>query len=68
MKDLPYTERLTALELPSLYDRCAKGDMIETYEHISGMYAIDAEYIKPDKSLTWGYSSRIRKKRSIKNI
>ena len=31
LRDLFYVERITALDLPSLYPRRARGDMIETY-------------------------------------
>ena len=53
LRDLSYVDRINALDLPSLYYRRARGDMIETYKYMSGIYAVDAEYIKPDKSLTW---------------
>ena len=39
--------------------------MIETYKHMSGIYAIDAEYIKPDKSFTRGHSFKLKKERSM---
>jgi len=51
-RDLSYVERITAIDLPSLYYKRARGDMIKTYKHMSGIYAVDAEYIKPDKSFT----------------
>ena len=68
LRDMPYVERLAALELPSLYYRRARGDMIETYKHISGKYQVDAEYIKPDVSLTRGHSFKLKKERAKKNI
>jgi len=42
--------------------------MIETHKHMSGIYAVDAEYIKPNKSFTRGHSSKLKKERSMKNI
>ena len=64
MKALSYNERLAILELPSLCYICSRGDMTETNEHIYGMCAVDAEYIKPDKSLTRGHSSKFQGKGS----
>ena len=68
LRDLSYVERITALDLPSLYYRRARGDMIETYKHMTGVYAVDAEYIKPDTSFTRGHSFKLKKERSMKNI
>jgi len=34
LRDLSYVERITVLDLPSLYYRRARGDTIETYKHI----------------------------------
>ena len=67
LRDLYYVDRINALDLLSLYYRRARGDMIETYKPMSGIYAVDAEYIKPDKSLTWGHSFKLKKERSMKN-
>jgi len=68
LRDLSYVERITDLDLPSLYYRRARGDMIETYKHMSGIYAVDAEYIKPDTSFTRDHSFRLKKERSMKHI
>ena len=38
MKDLTYAERLRKLKLPSLRYRRLRGDMIETYKIVSGVY------------------------------
>ena len=38
LNNLPYTDRLKALNLPSLEYRRKRGDMIETYKIIHGMY------------------------------
>ena len=61
LRDLFYVERITALDLPSLYYRRARGNMIEIYKHISGIYEVDADYIKPDKSFTRGHSFKLKK-------
>ena len=38
INNLTYTERLKVLELPSLEFRRARGDMIETYKIVHGIY------------------------------
>ena len=38
LKDLPYEERLKKLDLPTLKYRRARGDMIEVYKIVSGIY------------------------------
>jgi len=50
LKDLPYEDRLKVLNLPSLFYRRARGDIIEIYKHISGSYSIEAPYIKLEVS------------------
>jgi len=42
--------------------------MIETYKHMTGVYAVDAEYIKPDTSFTRAHSFKLKKERSMKYI
>jgi len=61
LRDLSYVDRITVLDLPSLYYRRSRGDMIETYKHMTGIYAVDAEYIKPDTSFTRGHSFKLKK-------
>jgi len=38
LRDKPYHERLRALDLPTLKFRRLRGDMIETYKVLSGIY------------------------------
>ena len=45
LKDVPYPERLTKLRLPSLYYRRARGDMIQAYKHMTGLYKVNARYM-----------------------
>ncbi len=68
LKDLTYIERLAALELPSLYYRRARGDMIETYKHMSGSYTVEARYIKMDETITRGHNFKLKKERPLKIV
>ena len=63
IKDLPYEHRLRILNLPSLYYRRARGDMIETFKHMTGRYAVDASYLKLDNSKTRGHIYKLKKER-----
>jgi len=38
LRDKPYQERLRTLDLPTLKFRRLRGDMIETYKVLSGIY------------------------------
>ena len=42
IKDLDYESRLRSLRLPTLAYRRARGDMIEVYKILSGIYDKDA--------------------------
>ena len=46
MKHLDYEDRLKSLNLPSLEFRQTKGDMIETYKIIHGVYDFSSFHIK----------------------
>ena len=63
IKDLPYEHRLRILNLPSLYYRRARGDMIETFKHMTGRYAVDASYLNLDNSKTRGHIYKLKKER-----
>ena len=43
IKDLPYQDRLRALNMPSLQHRRLRGDMIETFKIITGVLNVDKE-------------------------
>ena len=69
LKNLPYPERLRKLKLPSLEFRRMRGDMIETYKYLHGLY----DTAKPsfDKATTGqlrGHSLKLQKQRCRKNI
>ena len=41
-----FEERVNSLKLPSLFYRRARGDTIEMYKHVSGLYTIEPPYIR----------------------
>ena len=45
LKELPYTEQLSKLGLPTLRFRRLRGDIIETYKLLAGLYDADVENI-----------------------
>ena len=62
IKDFAYPDRLKALSLPSLYYRKARGDMIECFKYISGMYKVSTNFIPLDSnSSTRGHSKKLKK-------
>ena len=67
---LTYEERLRYLDIPTLVYRKARGDMIETYTIVSGMYDIDAtRYLQPCKQkITRGHSLKLAKSYSRLNV
>ena len=72
LRHLPYEERLRALQLPSLYYRRKRGDMIFTYQILhGGVDGIPTDFLKlasdtstrghPLKLLKWAAQSRVRR-------
>ncbi|XP_076443974.1 uncharacterized protein LOC143282259 [Babylonia areolata] len=69
VRDLPYPERLRHLRLPSLEHRRNRGDMIDTYKYMHGLYDVDRPRLEPATSHnTWGHSLRIKKKHCRLNV
>ena len=70
LKDQPYETRLRALNLPSLYYRRKRGDMILAYKIMNGMVRIDADelFIPSRLPHTRGHHQRISKQRVTKVI
>ena len=70
LKDLPYEDRLKSLKLPSLFYRRARGDIIEIYKHVSGLYTIETPYIRLEESPneTRGHNRRIANPRSNRRV
>ena len=64
LKDLPYTERLSKLGLQTLRFRRLRGDMIETYKLLAGLYDADVENILElsQNRTTRGHSLKLKRK------
>ena len=64
LKNLEYGDRLRALKLPSLYYRRARGDMIETYKYLHGIYKVDRMPQELDNNtVTREHSLKLKKER-----
>ena len=68
LRDEPYETRLQRQKLPSLQYRRVRGDMIELFKHITGIYRVDADYIKLDNNITRGHDKRLKKQRASKIV
>jgi hypothetical protein len=66
LKEKEYEERLRALSLPSLYYRRARGDMIECYKYMSGIYNVSSSFLEVDTGSTRGHSKKLKKKTATK--
>ena len=47
MRHFNYTDRLKAMDIPSLEYRRLRDDAIETYKYIHGKYQVDSSYLLP---------------------
>jgi hypothetical protein len=64
LKHLDYVERLKALDLPSMYYRRDRGDMIECYKYLNGLYKLPDGLLEVDRnSFTRGHSFKLKKLR-----
>ena len=71
LHDLPYKERLRILNLPTLKHRRRRGDLIETFKMMSGIYdqnAIPAFDNHPSTNPTRGHNLKIRQPMSKTNL
>lgn len=71
LKDLSYEERLRKLKLPTLAYRRARGEMIETYKILQGVYdevACQGLFELQEDGRTRGHSKKLYTKRSRLNI
>ena len=69
LKDKPYDERLRELNLPSLYYRRLRGDLIETYKYTHDMYTTAHKPFTLDSNIynTRGHNYKLSKQRCNKN-
>ena len=67
LQDLPYEERLKQLRLPSLEHRRKRGDMIQTYKYMSGLYHRNFLIIS-DERRTRGHERKLFKERCNSQI
>ena len=64
LKSQEYCDRLEALKLPSLYYRRARGDMIEVYKYLHGIYKVDKMPHQMDhNTVSRGHSLKLKKER-----
>ena len=61
LTNLPYGERLKQLRLPSMQYRRDRGDMIETYKYVHGMYDVRSPLTSEEDSKTRGHSQKLKK-------
>ena len=63
LKELPYETRLKKLQLPSLYYRRARGDMIEVYKYMYNIYDVDTSSLldRDQDSHTRGHPYKLKK-------
>ena len=59
IKNLSYPERLAKLKLPSLEHRRKRGDMIELYKYVHGIYKFDKPVFQTNNRVTRGHSLRL---------
>ena len=52
IRDRPYNERLKALRLPSLEHRRLRGDMIDVFKYVHGIYDTDRPHFEPSRTTT----------------
>lgn len=65
LKNKPYSERLSTLKLPSLEHRRRRGDMIDLYKYITGIYDTSRpSFERHDRCNTRGHSKKLVKHRS----
>ena len=64
LKCQEYCNRLKALKLPSLHYRKARGDMIEVYRYLHGIYKVDKMLLQMDhNTVMGGHSLKLKKER-----
>lgn len=67
LRDLSYEARLERLNLPTLYERRLRGDLIETFKIISGHYKCDLDIFHTSQNLHLrGHTKKLEKERCAK--
>ena len=68
LREKGYTDRLEELDLPSLYFRRARGDIIETYKYIHNIYKVNSSPLIRDTNTdrTRGHSLKLETRRHNK--
>jgi hypothetical protein len=62
LRDLPYPKRLEALHLPCLEHRRLRGDMIDAYKYVHGLYDVDKPKLELAETRgTRGHSLKLAK-------
>ncbi|XP_066269325.1 uncharacterized protein [Branchiostoma lanceolatum] len=64
---MTYEERLRVLDLPTLVYRRIRGDLINTYKFIHGVYDLESPFDLIEETRTRGHSLRIKRKTSKSN-
>ena len=54
LSDTPYEERLRQLEFPSLYYRRERGDIVEAWKYLHGVYMADCPLMNNNDTRTRG--------------
>ncbi|KAK3868645.1 hypothetical protein Pcinc_025986 [Petrolisthes cinctipes] len=70
LKNLPYPERLRKLGIPTLAYRRSRGDMIETFKIVNGVYddsVCGGLFVRSDRA-TRGHGKKLYKQRARLNI
>ena len=68
LKNMCYEDRLKSMKLPSMEYRRQRGDMIETYKYMQGMYKVENIFELDDKCATRGHPYKIKKQRCLTNL
>ena len=61
IRNEPYEKRLQILDLPSLYYRRARGDAIECYKYLHGIYNAECNFLELDTSNRRGHTYKLKK-------
>jgi len=67
LRSLPYEERLKALNLPTLVYRRLRGDLINTYKFLHGIYDTSCPFELNTSTRTRGHCLRIKRQASKSN-